>query len=284
MTKDNLPVPAGGYGPALTKLADTVRHVVDLVAGPDRIRAKAQAEADAEVIRAGGRAQVQDLEARAIERIRRREVRRQQNIEAITVEAAKALPPPDQVSSKLVSEDWTTRFFEECKDISDKEMQSLWARILAREVARPRSFSPKTLSVVRDLTKVEAQLFTQLCSFGWCIADSPTLVLSEIKSPFDFDTLAHLDAMGLVDFDGISGYIHEPPAVEVQASYFGLLTLLRAERRKYLGIGKVLFTLAGKQLFPICGAEPDEEHRLATIEWWKQDGWTMGDFSAPASG
>ena len=35
---------AQGLGPAAEKLADTVRHVVDLVAGSDRIIAKTQAQ------------------------------------------------------------------------------------------------------------------------------------------------------------------------------------------------------------------------------------------------
>jgi hypothetical protein len=280
MTNEKLPVPSGSdYGPVATKLARTVRHVVDLIAGPDRIRAKAQAQADAEVILAEGRAQVQDIEARAIERIRKREVRRQQNIEAITIEAVKALPPPDKVSAEPVSEDWTTRFFEECKDISDTEMQSLWARILAREVASPQSFSPKTLSVVRDLTKADAQLFAQLCGFVWSIMGDATIVLRELQAPFEFGSLTHLAAMGLIEFNNISKYVREPPTTEVRVSYFGQATLLRSAKERHLEIGKALLTLAGMQLYAICGSRPDEACRVATIARWKLDGWAPCDAS-----
>jgi Protein of unknown function (DUF2806) len=152
-----------GVGRGVEKLADTVRLVVDVTVGPKRILARAQAQADWAVIRAKGRAEVQEIEARTVERLRKREVRRQQNIESITLKAVDELPPPEQISDEKVSEDWTTRFFEECQDISDEQMQRIWSRMMAGEVTRPGSFSPRTLSVVRDLTKSDANLFTKLC-------------------------------------------------------------------------------------------------------------------------
>src|SRR5262249_7701973 len=112
-----------GFGRAAERLADTIRHVVDVVIGPDRLRKTAQARADVEVTLARGRAEALDISARAAERIRKRENRRQTNLESITKQAFKALPPPDQLSEKLVDPDWTSRFFRECEDISDEQMQ-----------------------------------------------------------------------------------------------------------------------------------------------------------------
>src|SRR4051812_11824409 len=118
-----LPAIPEGFGRAAEKLADTVRHVVDIAVGPDRIRARAQAQADSALILAEGRAREMELEARAVARLRKREGRRQQNIESITLKAVEALPPPEEILKEPVSEDWTSRFFEECQDISDEQMQ-----------------------------------------------------------------------------------------------------------------------------------------------------------------
>jgi hypothetical protein len=160
-----------GFGRAAEKLADTVQHVVELAAGPNRIRAKAQAHADAEayavVARAEALVTAGDIESRALARLRKRETRRQNNIEQIAEKAVLALPSPDKVSDEQVSEDWTTRFFEECQDISDEQMQQVWGRILAGEVARPRSFSPRTLSIVRDMRRADATRFPALCDLAW---------------------------------------------------------------------------------------------------------------------
>src|SRR5688572_30325006 len=112
MSNENLPAKLEGFGIAASKLADTVRHVVDLVAGPDRLRAKAQAQADAEVIAAEAQVEIREIQARAVDRLRKRETRRQRNIEAITEKAASALPPDESVSTEPVSDDWITRFFK----------------------------------------------------------------------------------------------------------------------------------------------------------------------------
>jgi hypothetical protein len=99
------------------------------------------------LIKAKADAELQEIRMRMNERLEKQEVRRQRNIESIATKAAHALPPPDreqEVSDKPVNEDWTTRFFQECQDISDEQMQQLWARILAGEVTKPGSFAPRT--------------------------------------------------------------------------------------------------------------------------------------------
>jgi hypothetical protein len=277
MSGSQLPAPSNLYGSAVDKLADTVRHVVDLVAGPERVRAKAQAQADAEVILARGQAEAQGIEARTIERIRRREISRQQNIEAIVVEATNALPSSDQVSGKPVEEDWTTRFFEESKDIGNKEMQILWARILAREVAQPGSFSPRTLTILRDLTKEDAALFTELCGLAWSIGDGGYVpFIDDVGADQfpNFAALTHLDTIGLVEFENLSGF-QMRGRTEMHLQYFGQPTVLRSNTQRDLDVGCVLFTVAGNELCPINGAQAVEKHRVAMIERWRRQGWTV---------
>ena len=69
-----------------------------------------------------------------------------------------------EVSDEKVNEDWTTRFFNYAQDISDDEMQELWARILAGEVKRPNSFSLRTLELIKNLSKQEAEIFKRIAN------------------------------------------------------------------------------------------------------------------------
>ena len=64
-----------------------------------------------------------------------------------------------------VDEDWVERFVSHARMVGDPEMRTLWARILAGEVNKPGSYSRRTLSTLSDLTKGEAEIFTQLCGF-----------------------------------------------------------------------------------------------------------------------
>lgn len=278
----SLPSLPEGFGRAAEKLADTVRHVVDIAVGPDRIRARAQAQVDAALIEAEGRTKVQEIEARAVERLRKRETRRQQNIESITLKALAALPPPDQISDEPVSEDWTSRFFEECQDISDEQMQQIWARIMAGEVARPRSFSPRTLSVVRDLTKADANLFAKLCESVWIIptvgvvpvilnTDDPPIV----EAGLTFAMLTHLRSIGLIEFDRAGGYLARRSLKEIEPSYSGKAYLLKSDggSDRNLALGTALFTSVGAELQKISGTKENDEYRKATLKRWNEKGW-----------
>jgi hypothetical protein len=139
MNSGPLVVLPGGFGRAAEKLADTIRHIVDVSIPADRLRKTAQAQADVEVILAKGRADATEIEARAAERVSKQELRRQRNLESITKKAFEALPSSDQLSDSPVDQDWIARFFKECEDISDEQMQQIWGRILAGQVARPGS-------------------------------------------------------------------------------------------------------------------------------------------------
>ena len=70
-----------------------------------------------------------------------------------------------EVSQEPLDWDWAVKFFEMCKDVGNEDMQSVWAKILAGETAQPGSFSLRTLALVKTIRKVEAELFTKLCSF-----------------------------------------------------------------------------------------------------------------------
>lgn len=278
----HLPALPEGFGRAAEKLADTVRHVVDIAVGPERIRARAQAQADSAVILAEGRGRVQEVEARAVERLRKREARRQQNIESITVQALKALPPPEQISEKPVSEDWTSRFFEECQDISDEQMQQIWARIMAGEVTQPGSFAPRTLSVVHDLTKDDANLFAKLCQLVWFIPgaafvpiihnhDAPLLTNNGIN----FARLTHLTSIGLIEFNTLTGYVIGKPLKEIKISYCDKNYQMKhvGDAEAKFSLGHTIFTAVGQELLKVANSPGNEEYRKAALEEWNKMGW-----------
>jgi hypothetical protein len=234
-----------------------IRHIVDVAINPDRLRATAQARADVEVILAKGRAEAQDIEARAAERVRKRENRRQTNLESITKQAFAALPPPEQLSDESVNQDWTSRFFKECEDVSDEQMQQIWARILAGEVARPGSFAPRTLSVTRDLTKQDADLFTTLCQFGWVIPGVGFVpVIHNIDAPevaaakMSFAALTHLTSIGLVELTPLTSYGIATPITEIAPSYCGKAYQLKSDgaQKRRFDFGHVILTASGAEL------------------------------------
>lgn len=67
-------------------------------------------------------------------------------------------------NGKQYSFDWFIRYYEASGNISDKEMQILWAKILAGEIEEPSSYSLRTLDVLRNISKEEAERFIKICN------------------------------------------------------------------------------------------------------------------------
>ena len=99
------------------------------------------------------------LEERTQERLDFQEAKKQLNIENITSYAADELRDEKEVTNEPLDEVWTTRFFRVAEDISNDEMQALWGRILAGEIKQPKTFSLRTLELLKNLSKQEAECF-----------------------------------------------------------------------------------------------------------------------------
>ncbi|HFL2401169.1 TPA: DUF2806 domain-containing protein [Clostridioides difficile] len=102
------------------------------------------------------------LQENAIISLVKKEVKRQINKERIISRAVEFIDKKETVSNESVDNDWITRFFNISQDVSDEKMQVLWAKILADEVDRPKSYSLRTLETLKNISKEEAELFTRV--------------------------------------------------------------------------------------------------------------------------
>lgn len=102
------------------------------------------------------------LKYRAEQRMLAESVRQEENIENILKIVAEILQDSKNVSNESVDEDWITRFFEITKNISADDMQFIWGKILAGEIVNPGSFSLRTLEVLRNISRKEAQIFQKV--------------------------------------------------------------------------------------------------------------------------
>jgi hypothetical protein len=255
-------------------LVEKVCSAVGVLYEPTRVRRSARAEMDAEKIRALARIELTDIEERAIERLVHSEARKQENIEQITAQAAHQLPPTAKVDQ--LEEDWVAHFFKQCDTVSDKEMQSLWSKLLAGEATAPGTFSKRTVDFVSTIDKNDAALFTTFGQFVWMFGE-PTPLLYGLDEPIykrsglNFVTLKHLDAIGLLSFDWIAGYQHKGLPKIGQVKYFGTRILLQfpKDSDNTLELGKVLLTAIGKELVKICGAQRNEEFYQYVLSRWR---------------
>lgn len=106
---------------------------------------------------------------RAVERFYSDQADRQENIEAIVYEATKRVAEDTEFDAEdapemEISDDWRRRFTRYAEEVSDEEMRSVWARMLAGEFKRPGSYSPRTLRIVAELDEKTIAAFIEFAS------------------------------------------------------------------------------------------------------------------------
>lgn len=267
----------------LAKPANTlIEKISDAIGGifkPYQIKRIAQAEAEADKIRAVAQIEITDLQRRAMARFFAEEAKKQNNIEAIT---SKALPEvTEQARPDQVEDDWITHFFDKCRLISDEEMQSLWARVLAGQANSPGRYSKRTVEILSNLEKTDAMLFSKLCSFGfYIIGDIFPLIYDTNHSIYtdhgiNFMAISHLESLGLIHFNDLSGYVRRELGQKGFVHYFGNKAWIEFQKpeNNELQLGHVLLTQAGQQLAPICGAQPRDGFVDYVKEKWKSLGY-----------
>lgn len=290
MSDSKLPLDLTGLSAPATKLIEVVSNAIGVVYEPTRIRRKAKAEADAALVLARNKEEVTDIELRATKRLVTRELRRQENIENITRKALDALPP--NVSEKPVDPDWTFRFFEACEDISNDEMQTLWAKLLAGEVASPGKFSSRTVRVVRDLGAREANLFTTVCTYLWNFPSHGLLpAMPEVDSDrlkgqgLDLPSLFDLGSLGLLEINTVAGFSLNNVSGPMLTNYFDKPVIIQSQSYPAsLQLGKVLLTSVGRELAPISGAVSDDGYFLETIDGWRKAGLSVSEVQLHSPG
>ncbi len=223
--------------PGFEQLLKATVSGIGAVGGPMLARWKARAEADASRIEAQGKGDAlrsiaaAHAEAQAIlgripssihgeidvrgeieARLFFQEEKRQANIESV-VRAAAAELGEKQVQAHDVDHDWTARFFTEVQDVSAEKMQQIWAKILAGEVATPGRTSMLTLSILKNMSQRDAELFERVAPFifdDFVLIDASTAKISGFPPYSDFLKLSHHNLIhvepGLqTTFEGSSG-------------------------------------------------------------------------------
>lgn len=245
------------------KLIDNVSIGIGKVYEPIHIKRIANANAEANKIASLSDIEVKELAIRADERFEYQRLRRQVNIESIITKSAACLP--EQVKDEPVDEDWMVRFFEYAQDIGNPEMQAIWAKILAKEVTKPDTFSLRTLEFVKTLHRNEANIFTKFSTFLW-VSDSRCFTIVEhnaidyMKScELNKNDIYILGEIGLVSHD-IFNYKLEKGESKRLFYFNDAYNIIRSEDSSISGIEVKYTTKIGTELSPISGAKPDNNY------------------------
>jgi hypothetical protein len=280
MPDSNSVINLGELSKPVNTLIEKISDAIGGIFQPHQIRRIAQAEAEADKIKAVSEIEVSNLQRRALHRFLAEEAKKQTNIETIT---QKALPGvTEQATPQHIEDDWIANFFDKCRLISDEEMQSLWARVLAGEANAPGKYSKRTVNLLADLDKVDAETFAKVCSFGVMLGKLAPLIYDvkhRIYTDYGvtFVSLSHLESIGLIHFDALAGYAQLGLNQGGFVGYHGTPVWIGFDKpeQNQMNIGHVMLTKAGEQLAIICAAQPVEGFVEYLREKWKALGYKI---------
>lgn len=253
-----------------------IEKISDALGGyfkPYQIKRVAKAEAEADIIKVKNQIEISSLEQRAVQRFVSEEAKKQENIESITT---KALPNlNDDSDPEDIEDDWIVNFFDKCRLISNEEMQNLWSKVLSGEANSPGSYSKRTINFLSSLDREDAKLFTALCGFGLTMVDFMVLITDEKekiynKHGINFNSLTHLDEIGLITFDPLAGFRRLKLPDKLVIDYHGMLVNIEFpyQTDNVLNTGKVYLSKTGKELAKICKPSAIDGFLIHSLRYW----------------
>lgn len=170
--------------------------------------------------------------------------------------------------------DWYMRFYDIVGNISDEEIQALWARILAGEIHRKGTYSLQLLDILKNFTQKQAELFNRVCSH--CFISGDNVYIPNDNEYLQFANITYqdildLDALGLINSSGTTSL-----SVKVQPDRPALFgnDMVRMVI-EYNGQGNTTqefsflqfpFTSAGRELITLIGKHGSEKDFLYFVK------------------
>ncbi len=279
-------------GKPLEKLIDVISKGIGTVYRPKAIRKDADAKAyEIEIIeraKSKALAEGKEIEAdtydRIQERILNKEIKRQNNIDNVSQIAAAQLSQEQTVSSEPVNDDWTTRFFNIVEDVADEEMQNLWGKILAGEVKQPQSYSLRTLELLKNLSKRDAECFMKYANLAFTsngvsfMLNFANQKLLEEKYKTNFAERLLLEELGLITANSLQfkiiATIEKPETIVFTISKV-CIVVEKKEGIPEQMVPVLAFTKIGQELLQLIKQEPELDYLQLFATKIKKEGVTV---------
>ena len=194
------------------------------------------------------------------------EIIQKHNIDEIVLKTYKILENIIYVSNGSVSPDWICRFVSSVENIGDKELQDVWARILAGEIQNPNSYSYRALEVLKNMTRQEVDQLQKLASFSMGSEEIQFIFDDDIilsKYGIKFNDILILEECGLINSSSleVSKEVLGQSGIFYNSEIIGLIkSKPNAVAKNVLHVPVYTFTRTGKQLLSVMTPNYVEEY------------------------
>lgn len=183
--------------------------------------------------------------------------------------------------------DWLMRFFDAVGNISNEDLQQLWGKVMANEIATPKTCSLRTLDMIRNMSSEEAKIFSELSKYVmqsgdtyyidsagfFCEEDGHKECREFIQSrglSYEAHIVPLLEAGVLSQGQDLALYMYKSLKLEIHNDKICGIVMNFDEEPKLFNRDAYLLTRSGKELFSIVhngeDFEADEEYAVLCLK------------------
>ena len=197
----------------------------------------------------------------------------------------------ENVDQTTFSFDWLMRFFDAVGNISNENLQQLWGKVLANEIAKPKACSLRTLDMIRNMSSEEANIFSDLCRYVmqsgniyyidaagfFCEEDGDEECREFIRNrglSYERHIVPLLEAGALSQDHDMALYISKGTNLEMHNDKICGIVMSYADVPELFRRDAYLLTASGKELYSVIqnggGFEADEEYAVLCLKGMKE--------------
>ena len=242
----------------------------------------------------------------AVQKFGHRVLREQVNLDLISQKAVLDLQDSHDSSDQLtpdesddtISDDWLNSFEVEARQKSTEEMQGFFGKMLAGEIRKPGTYSPRAIKILGSLDQDIARHFTTLCSLSVAIQFGQDVRVPSLggnaasnalqEYGLDFSTLNLLNEHGLIISDynswreftpcmALQGESNRGVCISFQhqGKYWILKPNSAREIGKQIKIYGVALTQSGKELMTIVRISALESYSMSLGQFFQKQGFRI---------
>lgn len=190
----------------------------------------------------------------------RRDYREISNIVSVYSFAINEFKKLPGIEGEALDPDWATAFYDSAKGSSDEEIQVLWGKILAGEIAHHGKFYKRTLSILKNMESEEAKHFMELVPLLIAKDTVPEFIFLNNEF-FQYNDLQTLMDCGIVNSSvGTSSY---KALADMKISGFKLVALNNDVNEIYIDCFSL--TDAGLQLCQLIDCNYADENYVKQL-------------------
>ena len=209
----------------------------------------------------------ESLAERTKSRLAFQELTKQNNIESVVDQSYQMLEGEPMVSNEPVDQGWMLRFMDSVGDISDSDLQRLWAKILSGEIKQPKSHSLRTLDTLRNMSSDEAKLFEQICDYVIVCGNHYFLPHYESLQKLyniSYGSLLLLEECGLINTDGMIRLNLEMAREKGPIANNNRIALVAESKNDHINISipQYPLTAAGEEIYKLFSYDLSDSYLL----------------------